>query len=42
MMDRREIEWLNNFNRTVYDEVSPYLTEDEKEWLKNKTLPVKF
>ena len=40
MMDRREIEWLNNFNRTVYDEVSPYLTADEKEWLKNKTLPV--
>ena len=42
MMDRQEIDWLNNFNRTVFDEVSPYLLADEKEWLRNKTLPVKF
>jgi Xaa-Pro aminopeptidase len=36
-MDRRETEWLNNFNRTVFEELSPYLTPDEKEWLKHKT-----
>ncbi len=37
LMDRRETEWLNNFNRTVFEELSPYLTPDEKEWLKHKT-----
>lgn len=42
MMDRREIEWLNDFNRTVMDEIGPYLTAGEREWLKGKTLPVKI
>ena len=42
MMERQEIDWLNNFNRAVYDQVAPFLTETEKEWLKNKTKPVKF
>jgi Xaa-Pro aminopeptidase len=37
LMDRCETEWLNNFNRTVFEELSPYLTPDEKEWLKYKT-----
>ena len=42
MMDRREIEWLNDFNRTVMDEIGPYLTAGEREWLKGKTLSVKI
>ena len=37
LMDSREIDWLNSFNQSVYDGISPYLTDDEKAWLKNKT-----
>jgi len=40
MMDRREIEWLNNFNRSVFNEIAPYLQTEEKEWLKKKTMPI--
>ena len=40
MMERCEIEWLNNFNESVYRQVNPYLTSDEKQWLRIKTLPV--
>ena len=42
IMDRREVEWLNDFNRTVMEEVGPYLTSDEKAWLELKTQPLKF
>lgn len=40
IMDRHEIDWLNNFNRTVLQEVGPYLSDDDREWLKNKTRPI--
>lgn len=42
LMDCREIEWLNDFNETVYCEISPYLEEEEKVWLRKKTLPLEF
>lgn len=32
-----EIKWLNDYNQEVYDNISRYLMEDEREWLKNKT-----
>ena len=41
MMDNSETEWLNNFNRVVFGSISPYLTDSEKEWLRNKTNPIK-
>ena len=40
LMDRREIEWLNNFNEVVYKEINPYLNASEKDWLRSKTAPV--
>jgi len=40
MMDRCETEWLNNFNRSVFDDVAPFLSAEEKDWLRNKTKPV--
>lgn len=40
IMERTQIEWLNNFNQLVYNELSPYLNADEKAWLKAKTAPV--
>ena len=33
MMLPEEIDWLNNYHDMVYEKLSPYLTEDEKEWL---------
>ncbi|MCD7708444.1 MAG: aminopeptidase P family protein [Clostridiales bacterium] len=32
-----EIERLNNYHRSVYETVSPYLSDDEKIWLKTAT-----
>ena len=40
LMERREIDWLNNFNRMVFDEIGPYLNADEKKWLEKKTRPI--
>ena len=40
MLSAREQAWLNNYHREVYDKLSPYLTEEEREWLKDKTLPI--
>ncbi|MGL5693836.1 MAG: aminopeptidase P family protein [Peptostreptococcaceae bacterium] len=37
LMEKKEIEYLNNYHKKVYDEISPYLNEDEKEWLKEYT-----
>ena len=42
IMNNSEIDWLNNFNNAVYNEVSPYLTESEKDWLRRKTNPIKL
>lgn len=42
MMDRREIEWLNSFNETVFIEIGSYLNEDEKIWLRKKTAPINY
>ena len=42
LMDRHEIEWLNNFNRCVFDEIGPYLTDAERTWLEGKTKPANF
>ncbi len=40
LMDRRELEWLNDFNKRVFDTLKPYLNEDEVEWLDAKTAAV--
>ena len=35
--DSYDIAWLNAYHKEVYDKVSPYLNEAEKEWLKYAT-----
>ena len=40
MMLPEEIDWLNNYHDMVYEKLSPYLTEDEKEWLREATKSV--
>ena len=36
-MSLREKEMLNNYHKKVYEVISPYLTEEENEWLKKYT-----
>lgn len=35
-----QIEFLNAYNKNVYDTLEKYLNKEEKEYLKNKTLPI--
>ncbi len=37
MLTDDEISWFNNYHQYVYDRLSPNLTDDEKNWLKEKT-----
>ena len=32
-----EIEWLNDYHKHVYDTLSPFLNEQERQWLKQAT-----
>lgn len=41
IMSEDEIAWLNAYHQTVYDKLSPMLSEDEAKWLKNATAPLK-
>lgn len=36
-LDERTKDYLNDYHRQVYEKVSPYLTEEEKNWLKENT-----
>jgi len=40
MMTAGEIEWLNDYHRTVCDKLSPYLDDEEREWLKEACKPL--
>jgi len=37
LLDKKEIDWLNNYHAEVFGKLSPWLTEPEKIWLKEKT-----
>lgn len=37
MLTQTEITWFNEYQKYVYDRLSPLLNEDEKQWLKEKT-----
>ena len=40
LMEKRDIEYLNEYHRQVFEKISPYLDEDEREWLKEATREV--
>lgn len=40
MMTDEEINWLNDYHRTVYEKLSPYLDAEEREWLKDACMPL--
>ena len=35
-----EMEWLNNYHKTVYEKLSPHLSEEVSDWLKKKCAPI--
>ena len=37
ILDQVHIDWLNNYNQWVFDQLESKLSEDEKAWLKEKT-----
>lgn len=41
LLDEKELDWINNYHRQVYDSLSPFLNSEEKKWLKNKTRVIK-
>ncbi|MFH4617360.1 aminopeptidase P family protein [Vibrio diabolicus] len=40
MLTRPELAWLNHYHQKVWDEISPLVEGDVKEWLRQATLPV--
>lgn len=37
LLSEKEINWLNEYHKEVYEKLSPYLNEEEKCWLKEET-----
>lgn len=37
LMTEEEIDYLNNYHKKVWENISPYLNEEEKQWLKKRT-----
>ena len=40
MMEEKDIQYLNEYHRQVWEKISPYLTEEETVWLKEATREV--
>lgn len=41
LLTSSEIDWINNYHQTVFNRLSPYLSDTEKNWLKEKTATIK-
>ncbi len=37
LLEQKHLSWLNEYHQQVYDALSPYLNEKERQWLKEKT-----
>ena len=40
LLSSQEKEWLNSYHSKVYEKLSTRLSKDEKDWLKEKTMPI--
>lgn len=40
-MEERDVELLNQYQQQVYEKISPYMAEEEKNWLREYTKPLK-
>lgn len=38
LLDKAEIDWLNSYHDEVYEKINPFLNEEERNWLKQKTI----
>ena len=36
LLDQKEIEWLNSYHAEVFEKLSPFLSDEEDDWLKEK------
>ena len=41
LMTDEDVVFLNEYHAQVYEKISPYLNDEEKEWLRQATQPVK-
>ena len=39
-MTEQERGWLNAYHQRVYEELAPYMSEEEQAWLRNCTRPI--
>lgn len=37
LLTEKEVQWINEYHKGVYETLSPYLNQDEKSWLKDAT-----
>ena len=37
LMRAEDVEYLNDYHQAVYEKISPYLSQEEREWLKEYT-----
>jgi len=37
LLEKSHIDWLNNYNQWVFDQLSPQLNDEETAWLAKKT-----
>ena len=37
LLSKEEKEWLNDYHQMVYDRLSPYLDEADRQWLRDAT-----
>ncbi|PYF75498.1 aminopeptidase P family protein [Pedobacter nutrimenti] len=40
LLEQSQIQWLNSYNQMVYNKLSPQLTEQERNWLKQETAAI--
>ena len=41
MLDDEELQWLNDYHQMVFDQLSPHLDNDEREWLRQACEPLR-
>lgn len=42
VMEDKDLEYLNEYHQQVYEKISPHLTQEEAEWLREVTNPVAY
>lgn len=40
LLDKEQVSWLNQYNASVYEKLSPFLNEEEQNWLKQETAAI--